>query len=504
MKSPVLIGAAFLAGCAVSPSGAEGPSSATGPATSLEIVDVTIIDPATRTVSPGVTVRIENGRIAGIGDAAAEDAGFHGRTIDGAGKYLIPGLMDMHVHTNVGPVAETTFNLLLANGVTGVRDMAGDCWEPQTFPFLCIDDLRRYDAEIEAGRLAGPRLWRLSSAFVQSDKTGRLPPEPNPLYTPTTEEEGARLVDYLHERGVDLIKIYHAITPAAYKGVMARAGELGMEVSGHVPLVAGARGAAEAGQRTIEHASEIVVDCSAYSDDYRRRIIAIVGGDSTEEWPGDEERLTGSIETYNPARCRALMALLAERGVYYTPTHGTREMDARAADPAYRANEALIYIPAMQRGQWEADMGRIANEPPAMRRLYTEFYALGLAVTRQAHEAGVALMLGTDANDTMIVPGFAAHDELARLVSAGLEPMEALRAATAVPAQYLGREGDLGRVALGARADLVLLEHNPLEDISHTRTIAGVIAGGRYYDRARLDALLADVAGKVAEMGGGE
>lgn len=467
-----------------------GPGSPVAEEDTIRIVDVTVIDPAERTIMPGRTVTIDGGQIVGVDAAGAADPQFEGRTIDGSGRYLIPGLMDMHVHTNVSFVAENSLALLLAHGVTGVRDMAGDCWLPQIPPFLCREDLLRYDAEIDAGERPGPDLLRLSSAFVQSDRTGHLPPDADPLYTPESAEQGRALVDYLHDRDVDLVKIYHAIVPAAYEGVMERAGELGLEVSGHIPLVVTAADASAAGQRTIEHAQDIVTDCSGFGDAYRSRIRAIIGGDQTVEWPDDAERLSRTIATFDRERCRELMAVLAANGTYFVPTHGTREMDVRAGDPAYRDHPGLGYIPAGQREHWTADLDRTAAEDGDVRAHYAAFYRLGLETTALAHAAGVPVMLGTDANDTMIIPGIGVHEELGRLVEAGLGPMDALRAATHTPAAYLGRAGQLGTVRAGAEADLVLLSGDPLTEIANTRRIEAVISDGRLYDRAALDAIL--------------
>ncbi|MED5549133.1 MAG: amidohydrolase family protein [Pseudomonadota bacterium] len=465
----------------------------------LQITHVTVIDPASRTVRRDMTVTLSGGLIAAVEPAARAAAPEGVRAIDGRGRFLMPGLMDMHVHTNVAPVTETSLALFLAHGITSVRDMAGDCWEPQTPPFLCRDDLVTYNARIDAGELAGPDLVRLSSAFVQSDRTGHLPPDADPMFMPQTEEQGRALVDYLDARGVDLVKMYHAIFPAAYEGLMARAGELGLEVSGHIPLVLSAAQASAAGQRTLEHAKDIVTDCSGFGAEYRSRIRAVVGGDRTAQWPDDAERLSRTVASFDAETCRALMRELAANGTYYVPTHGTREMDVRAGDPAYRDHPALAYIPGFQRQHWDTDLDRTAAEPAEVRDHYARFYALGLEVTALAHEEGVAVMVGTDANDTMIIPGVSAHEELARLVEAGLSPMDALRAATATPAGYLGRSETLGIVQAGAEADLLLLDANPLDAIGNTQAIAAVIADGRLRDRASLNALLDNVRQRAAE-----
>jgi hypothetical protein len=492
MKMLSLSALALMALAAHSPAAAQD---------AVRIEGVTVIDPATRAVMAGQSVTVDDGLIAAIEPSAEADAAFDGRRIDGQGRYLIPGLMDMHVHTNVSFVAETSFALFLAHGVTGVRDMAGDCWEPQSGPFLCREDLLRYDAQIRAGEIPGPDLLRLSSAFVQSNPTGHLPPDHDPLYTPATAEEGRALVDYLHARGVDLIKLYHAISSAALDGVMQRAGELDLEVSGHIPFVVSAGEASRLGMRTIEHATDIVTDCSGFGETYRARIRAVLAGEAEAEWPDDAERLSQTVATFDPDRCQELMAELAENGTYFVPTHGTREMDMRAGEPGYRAHPARIYLLEPHLQEWERDLDRTAGAPEEVRSHYGDFYRLGLQVTAIAHAAGVPVMLGTDANDTMIVPGISVHEELARLVEAGLSPMDALRAATHTPARYLGREDQLGTIRVGAEADLLLLADDPLVEIGHTRGIEAVISNGRVYDRAALDGLLADVERRVGSRG---
>lgn len=458
----------------------------------LAITNVTIIDPGAGQVLPNQTVLIDEGVITAIRPAGGVRVDSDD-IVDGAGRYLIPGLMDMHVHLNIELVLDSSLKLMIANGVTGIRDMGADCWEPQGEIYLCLDDMRAVGEQIEAGERVGPTFHRLASAFVQSDRTNRLPPDPDPLYTPMDEAGGAAVVAYLDERGVDLVKVYHAIFPAAFDGLMAEADRRGLEVSGHVPLLIGAAGASNAGVRTLEHANEVVVDCSDYTVQYRGAMNAMLEGVEGASWPPALERLTETVATFNPQRCAALMDVFAANQTYYVPTHGTREMDWRAGDPEYREDPRLRYVGQFQYEDWMQDLDRTAGASAEVVELYGRFYAHGLAATRIAHERGAPLMMGTDANDTMILPGFAVHDELARFVQAGLTPMEALQTATTAPAEYLGLPDQYGSVAEGYRADLVLLDANPLEDIRNTTDISAVIFGGRHFDREALDGLLDDV-----------
>jgi hypothetical protein len=186
---------------------------------------------------------------------------------------------------------------------------------------------------------------------------------------------------------------------------------------------------------------------------------------------------------------------------WYVPTHVTRRMDAFADDPVFRNDARSRYIPKTRWTEWNADADRmVALDPsPEGRRVMRGFYEKGLAITGRAHAAGVNIVLGTDAGDSFVFPGSSVHDELGEFVKAGLTPAQALAAATLRAAVFLGRDQDYGSVAVGKRADLVLLGANPLERIEHTRRIDAVIVGGRVLGRADLDGLLAGVERAVAK-----
>lgn len=174
-------------------------------------------------------------------------------------------------------------------------------------------------------------------------------------------------------------------------------------------------------------------------------------------------------------------------------------MDAFADDDAYRADARLRYIPMRQQMGWYTDAnGMVASDPsPAGRKSFMDFYRKGLELTFAAYRAGVPVMLGTDAGDSFVIPGASVHDELGELVKAGLSPAEALRAATLSGATFLGRTAEFGSVQAGRAADLVLLDANPLADIGNTRRIRTVIRGGRVFERAALDSMLASVESTI-------
>ena len=205
------------------------------------------------------------------------------------------------------------------------------------------------------------------------------------------------------------------------------------------------------------------------------------------------------VDQYAPSECAQVFRTFVKNGTYITPTHVTRKMDAFADNAAYRADARLRYMPVRQQIAWHADAnGMVASDPSlAGRKSYMDFYTKGLELTGAAHRAGVQVMLGTDAGDSFVIPGASVHDELEELVKAKLTPAEALRAATLSGATFLGRANEFGSVQAGRVADLVLLDANPLSDISNTRRIRTVIRGGRVFERAALDSMLASVEGLI-------
>jgi hypothetical protein len=201
------------------------------------------------------------------------------------------------------------------------------------------------------------------------------------------------------------------------------------------------------------------------------------------------------IDEYDPARCAEVFRTFARNRTYITPTHGTRKMDAFADDSAYRRDARMRYIPLLTQRAWLADAdGMVAGDSsPAGRKAFLDFYRRGLTLTHDAYRAGVPMMVGTDAGDSFVFPGSSMHDELQELVTAGLSPAEALRAATLSGAEYLGRADDLGTVQPGRLADLALLDADPLADVANVGRIRAVILNGRVFERGALDSMLASV-----------
>lgn len=468
----------LLVGCAAATQGGPPPDA------DLAITRVNVVDVARGRAVADQVVWISGNRITGITRAGRGGLPAGLRTIDGRGRYLIPGLWDMHAHLHLsGRPAQVEMPLFVAHGVTGIRIMGSDRpnRDPSRTPGL--DQHRAWQAAIASHTLTGPRLLALASWPVNgpSGISDSMPA----FFKARTREEGQQLARYFRERGFDFIKIYNNVSRDGYFGIAEEARRLALPFAGHEPGSVSAIEISEAGQASIEHSRIFLFNCWPGADSMRKGLLR-----STPT-----ERRRRMVEEYDPGACAEVFATFARNRTWITPTHGTRKMDAFADDAAYRADPRMKYIPLTQQMSWlqDADGMVTGDASRAGRQSYMDFYEKGLQLTRDAYRAGVPVMVGTDAGDSFVFPGSSVHDEMGELVTAGLTPAEALRAATLAGAEYLGRTGEFGTVEVGRRADLVLLDADPLQDIANTRRIHTVILDGRPFTRAALDSLLSEV-----------
>lgn len=451
----------------------------------LAISRVAVVDVERGRILPDQVVLVRGNRIVSVQPAATASVPAGAELLDGTGRFLIPGLWDMHVHLHLsGRPAQVEAPLLVAHGVTGVRIMGADRPSPDTARAPGLEQHRGIRAAIASGQALGPRLLALGSWAVNGP--GSIPEGMPGFYGARTEAEGRQLARLFKARGFDFIKVYNDIPREGFLGMAAEARQLGLPFAGHEPRELSAIELSNAGQASIEHSRIFLLNCFPGADSLRRGLL--------RDLPATALRRR-MVDEYNPAACAAVFRTFAQNGTYITPTHGTRKMDAFADDSAYRDDPRLRFIPMAQQLRWTADAnGMVAGDSSAAgRRSFMDFYRKGLELTHDAFRAGVPIMVGTDAGDTYVFPGSSVHDEMAELVMAGLTPAEALRAATLSGAEFLGLTAVHGTVQPGRFADLVLLDGNPLEDIEHTRAIRAVVFDGRVHDRASLDAMLAGV-----------
>lgn len=307
------------------------------------------------------------------------------------------------------------------------------------------------------------------------------------MEAPATAEEGAALARLMANRGVDFLKIYDQLPREAFFGMMREATRLGLPVVGHVPLGVPVPEAAEAGMRSMEHLFPVIDACSSREEELRpQQVRAVRDGDVRLLY----ENLYRNLAAFDAEKCASVYRAVATQATWQVPTLVAQEAAERGV--GWRDDPRMVFIPREERDYWLRSLaeevlvtpGGLSSIPVLTERIRE--------ITVDMYRAGVPVLAGSDVGSRGIFPGFSLHEELEALVRAGLTPAEALRAATLAPAEYLSAADSLGTVEVRKIADLVVLEANPLDDIVNTQRIHAVMANGRYFDRAALDALLAD------------
>jgi imidazolonepropionase-like amidohydrolase len=452
----------------------------------LAITDVTVIDCTGAPARPGSTVLIKDGRITALGKAGAVPIPRGARVVPGRGHYLIPGLWDMHVH-----VSHATFaDLFLANGVTGVRHMYS--------PTLWFS-ARQWRKPPPPGGPLWPRL--VGADRMLDGHPPALSAAVNWKVRVVKSEAQARLaVRDLKRSGEDFIKVYPLLPRPIYLAAADEARRQRIPLVGHVPHLVRVREAVLAGQRSIEHLSNVALACSPHEEDLLKELAKALRDpklapfDRATAWRFQVK----AYASYDPARAEALFRLFVGHGTWHVPTLVQKQAWGELANPAFLADKRVNTLPRELQWLWEVKrQGGGVNVPTLGLRFnardladHRRQFRKDLEVVGAMHRRGVRLLAGTDSPSPYCVPGFSLHDELALLFEAGLTPLEALQTATRNPAQFLGRDKDLGTVEVGKVADLVLLEADPLDDITNTRKVAAVVLGGQLIDRKARQALL--------------
>ncbi len=416
-------------------------------ADSVAIVNVNIIPMTSETVVSGQTVVVRDGAIEAIGDVESVRVPEGAVVVDGTDRYLMPGFVEMHAHvTSTDPdEVQPLLDLFLANGVTTIRGMLGRPTHLQ---------LRE---DLAAGRLRGPRLITSGPSL-----------NGNSVSSP---EAGAGMVRAQHFAGYDFIKIHPGLSADEFNAIADQANELGMPFAGHVPVSVGVQGALDKGIATIDHL-----------DGYMAAMLPANSDPSGGYGGFFDVMLADQAEV---SRLDAQDAATVEAGVANVPTETLFEQlvnDEPADELARRPESRFVSEETIAR--WIEAKNQTTNE----RGFEPEVAALAIEIRRQLilrlHDAGAVLLLGSDAPQIFQVPGFSLHHELELMVASGLTPYEALATGTTAPAEFLGMGS--GTVEIGAPADLVLLDANPLDDIGNTRRVHGVVSGGRWSNAGQL------------------
>lgn len=463
----------------------------TSGAPTVAIRAVTVVDVMNGSLRAKQTVLVVGNRITAVGPADQVRIPDDADVVDATGGFVIPGLWDMHVHSVANVAVDRSlesvaaqdwhFSLFLAHGVTGVRNMndgTGDA------TLKLSKSVRRRLAE---GDLRGPPRFLTAGPSVDGDP----PLGSNPVVVRTAAEARAA-VQRLVSNGADLVKVYENLSREAYFAIISEARRRGVPVDGHVPFLVTPEEAADAGQRTAEHPDALAAGCSTAADAERKRFASVLA--DYDSLPDGEKFLAMFrhvrvlYDSRDPAACASAIEAYRRNGVAVTVDlvayHHVVHAEQVLSDPA-----RMRLVPQEVRRNWEKLLD--SETTREFQSILRPIVPLELENVRLLNEAGVLMLAATDVGVPLQVPGISLHVELGRLVEAGLSPLMALQTATLNPARVLNMADSLGSIEPGKLADLVLLDANPLEDISNTQKIRAVVADGRLYRRAVLDQLLA-------------
>jgi hypothetical protein len=423
-----------------------------------------------------MTLVITGGRIKSLGQTGRVRIPPGARVIDAAGKYLIPGLWDMHVHITE---TERSLPMFVANGVTGVRNTGG-----------VAEDLFRWRAEVAAGRLTGPRIVACGPVV-----DGVNPSHPDHSVVVRNAAEGRAAVVSLKRRGADFIKVYDGVPRDAYFAIAAESRRQRIPFVGHVPASVTTKEVSDAGQKSIEHLGTILEGSSDAERELRGWVsLPAQAGDFSAIPRRIAARGTRMLDTYSDEKARALFRHLARNHTWQVPTLLVKKIWAYVDDISAAEDERFRYVPQSVREEWSPQRQLLYRYRTPEFIVYNKrLFGKELELVGAMHRAGVEFMTGTDVGGAYTYYGFSLHDELALFVEAGFTPLEALQAATRNPARFLGESDSQGTVERGKLANLVLLEADPLENISNTRLINAVVLNGKYLPKEALRRMLADV-----------
>ncbi|MDJ0837167.1 MAG: amidohydrolase family protein [Acidobacteriota bacterium] len=436
----------------------------------LTVRNVTLIDGTGAAAQPGMTLVIANGRIEAVGKDVKTPEG--GTVIDGSGKYLIPGLWDMHIHW----MMPQNLTLFLANGVTGTRNMFGSPMIHNSWRKL-----------MKEGRLLGPHMV-LGSRIVDG---------PQPIWPGSVAvdgpESGRKAVTTVKEEGADFVKVYSLLSRESFFAIAEEARKQGMKFAGHVPIGVRAAEAADAGMHTMEHMYGLLAACATTEDQMFAEVdVMLASGQSDRQAFGRVQSYkTRHAQHFDEKKADALAAKLVENGTWLCPTLVVMRNMANADDPEQQNDARMAYMPGWIRNFWNPKNDfRLKNKTEEQWAQEKKNYREIKKLVGILHRKGVRFIAGTDVLNPHCYPGFSLHDELVLMVEAGLSPMDALLAATRNAADAGGRLTEVGTLEKGKLADMVLLDADPLDDIANTKKIHAVVFGGKYHDRKALNAWL--------------
>ncbi len=421
----------------------------------IVISNVNVVDVITGKILKNKTVAIDNNRIAAIYDK--EIISSDSKTvIDGKGKYLIPGLWDMHAHYKWSHVDLDP--LLVANGITGIREMWGDM-----------------PAFIEVPKREKLKWLESPDIYSSGDLIEGNPPSfPSGCIVVTTTEEAVNAVKNQIDKKVDFIKIYKMLSEDCLFAVAKEAKKRNISFAGHVPVNVSIYKAIESGMASSEHLQGFLEGCLLLED-------AANHANSVEDL----------LKNFSEKKFDSLCQLLAKSSMWICPTLTVNRALGYFNDSTFTADNRLMYIPKYLVEFWRQSLsGFSKSQLDDFSNSMRKRYLFELNLIGKMNKKGVKFIAGTDFGNPYSLPGFALHDELALMVKGGMSIIDVLRSSTINPAIFINRKADFGTIEVGKLASLVLLNKNPLENIENTKAIETVILRGKVYDRKALDLML--------------
>ncbi len=464
LLSYLLVYAFFLSGCQEPLKG------------DLIIKNANVINVENGAISTSMDVVINADRITAIQPHKTSNQYEAEKIVDGSGQYLIPGLWDMHTHT--WWAYEEFFPLLIANGVTGVREMFGNS-----------EQVKLIRKQIAAGKITGPEY--ITAGPIVDGKPAMWPRSDEA----DTPEKGREIVRQQKEAGADFIKVYSYLDRETYLAIADECHKQGIPFNGHIPDGVPLEEAVAAGHNSSEHFDGILPYCS----NQRQRYHAAMRNETQDTAfapPGIwAKMLRFQVETFDENRVDSLIALLSGSSMWMCPTNTVNRALSHFNDSIFRADDRIKYMPDFAIRDWEPKKDfRMSRKKDWEYKAWQENYQLGLSLMKRMLDGGVKFLAGTDYPNPFCFPGFSLHDELEILVDAGFTPLEALQTATLNPAVFLEKSNDYGTVGADKVANIVLLNANPLEDINNVRDISWVVVKGQALEGESLRADLEKTA----------
>lgn len=436
----------------------------------LIIKNANVIDVKSGTIHPSMDIVINADSITRI--TRHQDQTYHAvQIIDGTNQYLLPGLCDMHAHTWWG--YKDFFPLLIANGVTGIREMAGN-----------ISEVKRIRKKIRNGTIVGPEI--ISAGAIIDGKPAAWPGSDEA----DTPEKGREFVRKQKKEGADFIKVYSLLEKNVYLAIADECKKQGISFSGHIPIKVTLEEAVAAGQQSVEHFDGIM----EFMSSEKTYFYNVIRGNIKDTTLRKSQNFL--VQTFDKTKLDDLISLLSNNDVWIVPTWVPTRYILHFNDPDFLNDGRVDYMPEYVTGNWDPKRDRRYNTiTDADYKPIGEWNRARLAITKPMLDGGVKFLAGTDYPNPYCFPGFSLHDELQIFVEeAGLTPLEALQTATINPAIFLKMETKLGSVEEGKLANLILLSANPLENINNTRQIEGVVLRGKYHDGSTLRKRLEEIA----------